>query len=60
MHADKIFVLNAGQIIQQGHHQRLSKQPGVYQKLCVIQGAIENDIELSELPTTTETPEYSG
>ncbi|MDE0757954.1 MAG: ABC transporter ATP-binding protein [Pseudomonadales bacterium] len=60
MHADRIFVLNAGQIIQQGHHQTLSKQPGVYQKLCVIQGAIENDIELSEIQTTSKKPEYSG
>ena len=65
MHADRIFVLDSGQIIQQGNHETLSKQAGVYQKLCHIQGAIESDIEQSDIEqsetmltiATTELPE---
>ena len=45
MHADKIFMLHDGQIVQQGTHQTLSQSPGVYQRLCAIQGAIQEQIE---------------
>ena len=55
MHADRIFVLDSGQIIQQGHHQLLANEAGTYQELCLIQGAIENDIEQSETGMISET-----
>ena len=59
MHADRIFVLDCGQIIQQGNHETLSEQPGIYQKLCLIQGAIETDIEQSAAMLTAATSELS-
>jgi ATP-binding cassette subfamily B protein len=45
MHADKILMLHDGEIIQRGNHDSLSRVEGVYQRLCAIQGAIQNQIE---------------
>lgn len=45
MHADKILMLHDGEIVQRGNHDTLSTQPGVYQRLCAIQGAIQSQIE---------------
>lgn len=45
MHADKILMLRSGRIIQSGNHDSLSKREGVYQRLCAIQGAIQEQIE---------------
>ncbi len=45
MHADKILMLNEGKVIQSGDHASLSRVPGVYQRLCHIQGAIHAQIE---------------
>ncbi len=45
MHADKILMLNEGKVIQSGDHASLSRVPGVYQRLCHIQGAIQAQIE---------------
>lgn len=36
-HADEIIVLNAGQIVQRGHHQELIVVEGIYKKLCEMQ-----------------------
>ena len=36
-HADKILVLDQGQIVESGTHQTLLKKAGLYQKLCQIQ-----------------------
>ena len=45
MHADKILMLHDGEIIQRGNHESLSRVEGVYQRLCKIQGAIQDQIE---------------
>lgn len=45
MHADKILVLHEGQIVQEGAHQELAGQEGIYRSLCEIQGAIQDQIE---------------
>jgi ABC-type multidrug transport system fused ATPase/permease subunit len=37
MHADKIVVIDQGQICQVGKHQELLKQEGLYQKLYNMQ-----------------------
>ena len=37
VHADKILVLNDGQIVESGTHQELLKNGGLYQKLCQMQ-----------------------
>ena len=37
IHADKILVLNDGQIVESGTHQELLASGGLYQKLCQMQ-----------------------
>ena len=46
MHADKILMLNNGQVVQEGNHDQLLSEPGVYRQLCEIQGAIQRQIDL--------------
>lgn len=56
MHADKILMLHAGEIVQRGNHETLSQTEGVYQRLCAIQGAIQAQIEQDlSLSDTTDT-----
>ncbi|MFA5560343.1 MAG: ABC transporter ATP-binding protein [Acholeplasmataceae bacterium] len=43
--ADKIIILNEGQIEAIGIHQELSEKPGLYQKLWKIQGRLEREFE---------------
>jgi len=45
MHADQILMFDKGRIVQTGNHESLSQQPGIYQQLCQIQGAIQAQIE---------------
>ena len=44
-HADRILVLEAGRLIQEGTHARLAGAPGPYRRLCEIQGALDEAIE---------------
>ncbi len=37
MHADKILVMDQGQIVAQGIHSVLIKECGLYQRLCSFQ-----------------------
>ena len=45
MHADKILMFEAGHIVQEGTHETLSQQPGVYRNLCAIQGNVQLQLE---------------
>jgi ATP-binding cassette, subfamily B, bacterial len=45
MHADKILMLDKGRVVQQGTHEELASQKGIYRQLCEIQGAIQEQIE---------------
>jgi ATP-binding cassette subfamily B protein len=42
--ADRIFVLDAGRLVQQGNHEELMKEEGAYRRLWRIQGALEKEI----------------
>lgn len=44
MHADEILVFEQGRIVQRGTHESLAREPGPYQRLWQIQGALENEI----------------
>lgn len=44
MHADRIMVLEQGQLVQLGSHAELAAQPGSYRRLCEIQGALDAQI----------------
>ena len=45
MEADLILVLDKGQIVQQGTHDRLIEQPGIYRRIFDIQTRIEAELE---------------
>lgn len=45
MRADKILVLNDGRVVQQGTHEQLVQQPGLYQEIYYLQSRIETEIE---------------
>ena len=46
MNADQILILEDGKIIQQGNHQSLLEQPGIYQEIYQLQTELE--LQLSE------------
>ena len=39
-HADKIYVMQAGQVVEEGTHEFLLKDNGVYQELYRLQGSV--------------------
>ncbi|MBT3462093.1 MAG: ABC transporter ATP-binding protein [Gammaproteobacteria bacterium] len=50
MHADRIIVLADGEVAQIGNHATLSQTPGIYRKLCELQGQVQKDIQQSRTP----------
>ena len=45
MPADRIIVLENGQIVQEGNHQSLMAQDGIYQRIYQMQSAIEDELQ---------------
>ena len=43
-HADRIAVLESGRLVQLGSHEQLASQPGLYRRLCEIQGRLDDTI----------------
>lgn len=43
--ADLILVLENGEIVQKGTHQELLKQPGLYQRIWLLQNELEDELE---------------
>ena len=43
--ADRILVLDEGQLVQDGDHRTLAALPGPYRRLCEIQGALDESID---------------
>ena len=43
--ADFIVVLEQGRIIQQGTHDELIKQEGLYKRVNMIQNSLEDELE---------------
>jgi len=56
MHADRIMVLDEGRVVQLGDHATLSRQPGPYQRLCDIQGALDASIRQDVAASTSTLP----
>ena len=46
--ADRILVLEAGRVTQQGTHEELIEQPGLYRRIWTIQSDLENDDRLEK------------
>jgi ATP-binding cassette subfamily B protein len=45
MNADLILVLDQGRIVQQGNHETLVRQPGMYARIYNLQARIEQELE---------------
>jgi ATP-binding cassette subfamily B protein len=64
MQADKILVLDKGQIVQQGSHQELLTQEGTYRRIYHLQAQVEQDVESTNgrtgQPATEEIGELVG
>ena len=43
MRADKIVVMDSGRIVQEGTHETLSQQEGIYRRICGIQEAVREE-----------------
>ena len=44
MHADQILVIDGGKIVQQGTHDELTRQEGIYKQIYEIQGTLESEL----------------
>ena len=44
MHADCIFVLENGKVVQSGTHDELCAQDGLYKQIYDIQGTLESEL----------------
>lgn len=53
--ADRILVLADGRLVQDGPHAALAATPGPYQRLCEIQGALDESIR-TDLGDATASP----
>jgi ATP-binding cassette subfamily B protein len=45
MNADLILVLDKGRIVQQGTHEELIQQEGMYRRIYELQARIEGEVE---------------
>jgi ATP-binding cassette subfamily B protein len=50
MQADRIVVLDGGEVTQTGNHATLSQAPGIYRQLCELQGQVQQEIQQSRTP----------
>lgn len=48
--------LNEGRLVQLGNHAELAAEPGPYQRLCEMQGALDASIK-KDVDLTEEGPE---
>ena len=48
MEADNILVLEHGELVQQGTHEELLKQDGLYRRIAQIQNALEDELRSEE------------
>ena len=63
-HADKIFVLSEGRVVEEGSHQDLMQMNGVYAGLAARQEKYQNEVERISLESLSqpqgESPELAG
>jgi ATP-binding cassette subfamily B protein len=55
VHADRIFVLEHGRLVQAGSHRELIGKDGPYRRLWRIQGALEDELD-EDLQVAEEQP----
>ncbi len=59
-HADYIYILDKGRIIEEGNHRELMKQKGYYYKTCVMQHGLDVAEAGSEVPASSLSPAPEG
>ena len=60
MLADRIVVLDKGRINQSGNHAALLNEPGIYQDLCRVQGAVQDEIDALVKPQAKSQTALDG
>lgn len=60
MLADRIVVLDKGRINQSGDHAALVNKPGIYQDLCRVQGAVQDEIDALVKPQAKSRTALDG
>ena len=60
MLADRIVVLDKGRINQSGNHAALLNEPGIYQDLCRVQGAVQDEIDALVKPQAKSRTALDG
>ena len=58
-HADKIFVLSDGRVVEEGSHQDLMQMNGVYAGLAARQEKYQNEVEQLSLESLSPQQERS-
>ena len=56
-YVDRIAVIDRGRLVQLGSHEELSVAPGLYRRLCQIQGALDDQIrsDVEQYGTKSDT-----
>ena len=56
-YVDRIAVIDRGRLVQLGSHEELSVAPGLYRRLCQIQGALDDQIrsDVEQYGTQSDT-----
>ena len=59
-HADYIYILDKGRIIEEGNHRELMKRKGYYYKTCVMQHGLDVAEAGGEVPASPLSPAPEG
>ncbi len=59
-HADYIYILDKGRIIEEGNHRMLMKQKGYYYKTCIMQHGLDVAEAADEAPEAPLSPAPEG
>jgi len=59
-HADRILVMDEGRLVEQGDHQVLVRQQGIYARLYAMQAGFTREAVASDTPSHRQSDNPSG